>query len=404
MIKATGITAEYNPLHNGHVYQIEKAREITDCDVIAVAMSGDFVQRGEPAILDKWTRCGLALDAGADIVVEIPALFCLGNSAQYASASVRVLEALGCDNIAFGSESGDIDILRRTAERLLSNRDEIDKRIKECISKGLSWPAAREQAYRSLRTAADSGSLEKEISVLSDPNDILALEYLMNMRKAQPVCIKRKGAGYHEGLKASAGFQSAGAIRDALRNGMDTDELADGIPGSTLKALKESRLVFSDEMSELLRYAAMSTPAEMIERCPSAGEGLGNRLKNAALDHNTWEGIVKAAKSKRYTYTRISRLCAQLILGIDRDHHGCSAPEYIRVLGFNEKGRELLSRAKSGGNCDLPILTNINKEAQGLTDEARSMLELDVHATDIYNLVSGRDNSYSDHIMTPVIK
>lgn len=406
-MKITGITAEYNPLHNGHIYQMEQARALTGCDAVVVAMSGDFVQRGEPAILDKWTRCGLALDAGADLVAEIPVQFCLGNASQYASASVSILEALGCDSIAFGSECADAGVLADTAHFLDSRRDDIREAVSRLTKTGISYPAARTEAYRMLRNGISEEMLERELSVLDEPNDILALEYIRNMKTADPVCVKRVGAGYGDAFDGGCEFQSAGALRAELGSGKSPASLSAYMPESTLSALSAGRPVFPDEWMTLLRYAAMMTPAEQIEDCPSAGEGLGNLIKQCASvpgGEETWEDIIKAVKSKRYTYTRISRLCMQLILGITRSACASEAPQYIRVLGFSDKGRRLLSELKSGEEQGLPVITNINKEAHSLTEEARHMLDLDVRAADLYNLVAGLGREYSDHVRRPVNK
>ena len=403
MIKATGITAEYDPLHNGHVYLIEQARAVTSCDVIAAAMSGDYVQRGEPAMLDKWTRCGMALDAGADIVVEIPVQFCLGNASQYAGASVRLLEALGCSHIAFGSESGDISLLKSTADFLVSEKEAIEARISELIKDGLSYPAARAQAFWLAQDLSGSPMRPGEADVLSNPNDILALEYIKNMKTAQPVCVKRQGAQYNDGLDEDMAFQSASAIREVIRSGYDPESIRKYVPETTYKALCEGIKTFNDDWVSLLKYAAMSVSAEAAEDLPSAGEGLGNLIRTSARDNGSWEEIVLGAKSKRYTYTRISRLCMQLILGIRRSVYCMEAPGYIRVLGFNNKGRELLAELKKEEGV-LPVITNINKEASSLPDDARRMLELDVYAADVYNMVTGRGRDGSDHVMRPVIK
>lgn len=403
MIKTTGITAEYDPLHNGHVYLIEQARAATSCDVIAVAMSGDYVQRGEPAMLDKWTRCGMALDAGADIVVEIPVQFCLGNAAQYAGASVTLLEALGCSHIAFGSECGDIGLLKSTAEFLVTEKEAIEARISELIRKGISYPAARAQAFRLAQDLSGSEMRPGEADVMSNPNDILALEYIRNMKTAEPLCVKRQGADYYGSLDDKQMFQSASAIREAVRSGAELESIKGYVPETTYRALKDAVKTFNDDWVSLLKYAAMSMSAAAAEDLPSAGEGLGNLIKTSARDNGSWEEIVLGAKSKRYTFTRISRLCMQLILGIRRSEYSMEAPGYIRVLGFNDKGRELLAELKKADGA-LPVVTNINKEASSLSEDARKMLELDVYAADVYNMVTGRGKECSDHIMKPVIK
>ena len=489
-----GITAEYNPLHNGHVHHIAEARRLSGCDAVVVAMSGDFVQRGEPALLDKWTRTRLALESGADLVVEIPALFCLGNASQYAGASVRLLEALGCDRIAFGSECADADIIVRMAGFIMEHREEIISGISEKIRQGLSYPAAREEVYRSLRLRevkpsgngmdhsaieacqnpsnyeADTGDayiksslradIDDEISVLSNPNDILGLEYVMHMESAQPLAIKREGAGYSDDIVAGVRFQSASGIRKFLELSnrreektnppewseqdygqmqaiLDHNVAAPGIgdadvltyekdirnsmPEATAEALKKCRCIFPDDCLQLIRYAALEADAAMIDDCPSGGEGLGNLIKSAARSAGSFDELVHAVKSKRYTYTRISRLCMQLLLGITRSRYPFSEPLYIRVLGFNEIGRKVLAEYKAANNEDFsiagckdyhsdaketedagvrqphPVITNLNKGPNRLSASALKMLELDLHSADVFNLIQGADiNNKSD--------
>jgi len=186
-MKAAGITAEYNPLHNGHVYHIEETRRASGCDAVVVAMSGDYVQRGEPAIMNKWVRTEHALRSGADLVLEIPVLFCLGNAGQYAGAAVRILEATGkVSHISFGSESGDMDALLRIAGTFRESKDEIEKAVKSMRGLGLSYPAARAHAYSEVRAAVKGSDPDTDpeilgdMRMLNDPNDILAIGGVRN--------------------------------------------------------------------------------------------------------------------------------------------------------------------------------------------------------------------------------
>lgn len=403
-MKISGITAEYNPLHKGHVYQMQQARVLSGCDVLVVAMSGDFVQRGEPALLDKWTRCSLALESGADLVVEIPVQFCLGNASQYASASVKILESLGCSSIVFGSESGDAGLLKDVAGSLNAGSEKLEAAASELARTGMSYPAARAEAYKAMRIGIGEERLARELGALSDPNDILAIEYIRNMKSAEPLCVRRVSAGHGAGFDSSLEFQSAGAIRKLLGAGNDPETAAPYVPECTLRALCEEILTFPDDWSDLLRYAVLMTPAEIIEDCPSAGEGLGNLLKQIAYMSGGWEDLIKAVKSKRYTYTRISRLCMQLILGITRSGCAADSPAYARVLGFSDRGRQLLAGLRKTEGEGLPVITNINKEAGSLSESAAEMLALDVKAADVYNLITGRGAEHSDHLKMPVMK
>ena len=401
-MKITGITAEYNPLHNGHVYHIQQTRRETACDAVVVAMSGNYVQRGQPAIIDKWKRTECALKSGADLVIEIPTLFCLGNASQYASASVSLLESMGCDSISFGSECGDQQLLRNVSGFLYKHKEELQRIISEKSREGMSYPAARAEAYRCVRGEADP-AISDEIQLLSQPNDILALEYLMSMSSASPVIIKRRGAGYNTISNGDYEYLSAAAIRASLHDTKSCNRISECVPEEVLRILMKSEFTFADNWSDHLRFAVMTSSVEQIEDCPSGGEGLANALKSSVKEFEIWDDIIKNIKSKRYTYTRLSRLCMQIVLGISRDRLSSAKPEYIRVLGFNETGRSVLAEAKK--NEMLPIITNINKETNILNGHGRNQLDLDVHASDIYNLITGRSvYKCSDYRMQPVIQ
>ncbi|MBQ0040733.1 MAG: nucleotidyltransferase [Clostridiales bacterium] len=397
-MKAVGIIAEYNPLHNGHLYHIEEAKRLAGSDAVVVAMSGDYVQRGEPAILDKWERTELALQHGADIVVEIPTLFCLGNAMQYGRAGIRILESMAkVKYLAFGSESGDIEELARIAANINSKQLEMDRIISELSKSGYSYPRARAVAYSELFD--DS----KGRTVLEGSNDILALEYLKACKRLKPVAVKRVGADYNDELDVDVEYQSATAIRSALR---DRKDITDYVPMSVSAAIEQAKysdhLTFSDDWMNTLKYAVMSMTAEEIDACPSGGEGLGNRIKSMIADAKTWDDFIESVKSKRYTHTRISRLCMQIILGINRDYFLSSEPEYVRILGFTKKGRDLISEMSHDES--LPLITNINKQRDLVSAEGIKQLELDIHAADIYNLVTGRDQVVkSDFRMIPVM-
>lgn len=374
-------------------------------------MSGDFVQRGEPAILDKWLRAEHALKAGADLVVEIPTLFCLGNASQYASASVRMLEALGCDTISFGSGLGDPDVVCRVANVLELKSEEIGTHISSMIKEGKSYPQARSEAYRALRRGSvGEADLERELAVLSEPNDILAVEYIANMKRAYPLVIKREGS-YHEGKRIRpAKYKSAEYVRSIISaGGTGTAELSKNVPGHVFDTFDTCRPVFPDDCFDLLRYAVMSADADTID-CPSGGEGLGNLLKKAVNEASDYNDLVLRVKSKRYTYTRISRLCMQTLLGITRGKFDLSGPGYIRVLGHNDKGRALLAERRNNSGSDegsaaaLPVITNINKERERLEASALEQLSLDIHASRIYSLISGEDRpAHAEQRMKPVM-
>ena len=410
MLKAAGITAEYNPLHNGHVYHIEETRRVTGCDAVVVAMSGDYVQRGEPAILDKWVRAEHALKSGADLVIEIPALFCLGNAGQYAGAAVSILEATGkVSHISFGSESGDTEALTRIAGTLRDNEQEIGTVIRSIRGKGFSYPAARSLAYSEVRAAIKGTDpdtdpeIQSDIRILDKANDILAIEYIKAMHNAEPAVIRREGTGYGDPYDERIVYQNASALRTQYFGGHDISRY---VPACTLESLQNCHLTGPDcdKWFDALRYAVISTDAEIIEDCPSGGEGLSFLLKESAVSASSWTEMVRHVKSKRYTYTRLSRLCMQLLLGISRRKYDIGTPEYIRVLGFNETGRALLAEMRDEESASLPVIINVNKSSKSLNEKAVSLLQLDMHASDVYNLMTtGEIGSCSDHRHSPVM-
>ncbi len=415
-VKAVGITAEYNPLHNGHVYHIARAKELSGCDAAVVALSGDFVQRGAPAVMDKWTRAEHALSCGADLVIEIPALYCLGNAGQYASAGVKLLESAGVSCISFGSESGDAGALAGAARFIREHRSEMDALIAGYAREGMNYPAARAKAFKEL------GGSRKGLAVLSNPNDILAAEYIMSMDKAVPVPVRREGAGYNDTEGGGHRFMSATGIRDMMSTGGEclqsiaAGKIAEYVPECVLKDLPDAEDTEEREqrLFDLIRYAVMTTPAELIDDCPSGGEGLGNLLRAEAGKADDLDDLILRVKSRRYTYTRISRLCMQVLLGITRaEFPAADGPGYIRVLGFNDTGRSILSGIKKEQSAaaqnetadnagGLPVVTNINKEKSLISGDAEKMLRLDVHAADIYNLIAGEPVSDSSDHRQPV--
>ena len=356
-MKITGITAEYNPFHNGHAYLIREARRVTCCDAVAVVMSGDFVQRGEPAFTDKHTRACHALKNGADLVIELPVLFCLDYAGRFASAAVKLLETAGCAHIAFGSESGDLTTIT-------------------CLAESLRKRYAGESA----------GGRAAETRV--GPNDHIASEYLLSMESAKPVAIFRQGAGYHDGFTDSAAaYQSATAIREMIRTGADFSPY---VPENIRASLQEIREPDRDTLWALLKGAVLAAEPEMIDDCPSGGEGIGCLFQEKITSARSWEEFLQAVKTKRYSYARLRRLSMQVLLGITRSRYPQRCPAYLSVLAYNDRGRQILEnmREKSGG---LPVSLDPGRDSARLDGSASSMLALDLHAAEIYHRITRRD-------------
>lgn len=376
-LKSAGIIAEYNPFHNGHQYHVQQTRQLTGAEVIIAVMSGNFTQRGEAAIADKWTRAELAVKGGVDLVVELPTVAACNHAAVFARSGVNILQNLGADFISFGSECGDLNLLQSVADKLSDKRAVLEASIEKTLKEGLSWPRARQEAMSEFLT-------EEEAAVLAEPNNILALEYLKYMDKAQPLTVKREGTGYHD-MEVAGRFASASFIRQELTLEKDVSAWMPEVPEvSTLQVLELDRSMYQMAAQKILTMAA-----EDLDQIAAADKGLGNKAKKELRNCTGLDELTEALKSKRYTRTRVQRFAAQILLGITRQDVE-EARDYVRVLAFNEKGSQYLKQVKKAEICGLPIITNINKDLQH-APEIRRTIEKDILAADIFNLAAGRE-------------
>ncbi len=401
-MRTVGIVAEYNPFHKGHEYQIQEAITASGADACVVCMSGDFVQRGEPSCASKWDRAKWALSCGADLVIELPVVYAASDAGRFARGGVSTLKAAGCDAISFGSECGSAEVLKKVAVNLSSCEREISELIKN--NPGLSYPAARERAYSVLFDNSDS--LEEELSVISSPNDTLAVEYI---RRACEVGgmeifpIMRRGAGYNDAADGEHVFQSATGIRDLIRA---REDISPYVPWCVAEELKASTAIDCDAAGRffmLAQYAIMTHTAEEIDDMLSGGDGLGARLKEAVKTASDLDELIASAKSRHCTYSRVSRLVCQLVLGIRREDYRDEIG-YIRVLGFTDKGRQILSELKKR-ESKIPVITNLAKSLNSLEDEIKDAITLDVSASNVYSLISGlKKPANLDYLNKPIIK
>lgn len=373
--KITGIVAEYNPFHSGHSYQISKVKS----DATVAVMSGSFVQRGDVAAADKWTRAKYAVLGGVDLVVELPVVFALNTAQKFALGAVSLLDSMGIDELCFGSESGDINALFKTAELIENEPEEISEKIKELTAAGMSYPSAREKAY--------TGSVPD--GVLSEPNNILAVEYLRALirlnSKITPVTVKRHGAGYKDTMPQND-IASASAIRTMLKNNEDVSAFTDfnDVPNDLSK--------LDSAVTANLRLMSAKTLSQINE----VGEGLENRILRAAAVCSSIEEIAENVKTKRYTMSRIKRILISSLLGLTADM-SLQMPSYIRPLAMNKKGMAALKEIKS--RSSLPI---ISKTAD--YKEKNPMFEADIRATDIAALCeSGDKKAAKDFTQSPLI-
>lgn len=358
-LDTVGIVAEYNPFHNGHLYHLKQAKKRTGCEYSVAVMSGNFVQRGEPALFDKFTRAELAVKCGVDLVLEIPPANAVASAEYFARGSVSILEATGIvDALCFGSESGDLRELKQTARLLLSS--EIQEKIRHEMKGGIP-------VYQAMQKALPCYP--------SSPNDILGIEYLkaLESRKSRikPYAIQRIGTGYHD-REASGTIASATAVRERFAKGEEIGSL-----------LPYDRLPFpaavEKELEPALLYALRIKTSEQLKRYADVSEGLENRIYEACRKYDRIEDIILAVKSKRYSYTRIRRVLYNIFLDIPRETRE-KKPEFIRVLAFSRKGQILLNRMKETAN--LPVINGYAKKDFYQYETAR----LDKKENDLYAL------------------
>ena len=402
-MKAAGIIAEYNPFHSGHSYLAAKTRELSGAEVLVSVMSGNFVQGGEPACLDKWVRAKHAvMQGGVDVVFELPVYYALGSAELFAEGGTAILRGLGMDFLAFGSESGVLSELEEAASFLSEEDGEFKEALKDALSEGLSFPAARARAL----SASAGGEKGKRLSALiEEPNNILAVEYLKQLivheDSMQPLTVKRKGAYYGaediSGGKANADsyepcFSSASAIRLAAKEGRLSELEKPGmLHRETVEELKNAELKTLElRFFEALRTAVLRSRVSELSGIRGASEGLENKLHEAVRKSGDLEELIAALKSKRYTRTAIKRFLCCVLLGIKSDMLSGSLvpaalemPCYARLLAFNERGAKWLRYIKDNERADIAVISNINKEMP--EDSAlRELLSLDIAASDIY--------------------
>lgn len=391
MSKVLGIIAEYNPFHNGHLYHLQKSLHDTGSSYSIAVISGNFTQRGSTSLVDKWTKTEIALKNGIDLVIELPLLYSISSAENFAEGAIKIFDSLKVvDYISFGSESGDISTLNTVADILYKEPREYKNILSHELGKGLSFPKARENAL--LMYLKD---IRKFSSVLSSPNNILGIEYLKALKKHKsnitPVTVERFDSNYND-TSYTGNIASATAIRNIVKNG-SFDILRKVIPESTYSILLDNvkighiipdLSVFEREIIYLLRKMSIAEIAEL----PDVGEGLENAIKNTANSCNSIVEFLNIIKSKRYTNTRLQRILLYTLLGITKKDIALSKKltPYIRVLGFNDKGKYLISEI-SKANPKLEIITSVKKYMDTSNNKnSKYMLEKDIWATNVYTI------------------
>lgn len=413
-MKTAGIIAEYNPFHKGHEYQIRYTKEKLKADYVIVAMSGDYVQRGTPALISKHARAEMALRCGADLVLEMPVSISTASAEAFAMGGVSLLDSLGIvDMLCFGSESGEISALRELAEILVEEPEEYKKLLKSFLCEGLTFPAARSQAlteyFKNLRNFSGDDFdgvltplLNEVTQILNTPNNILGIEYCKALLRLnsqiRPVTIRREGMGYHEttvpdehSAVASPDLQSptdffasATAIRNLiLQDSPDPDSLASQIPGQAFpvfqKAVNSGEFLTENSLDSILSYCLMKENVKSLSSYMDVSEDLARRIINQQNLLSSFSQSVSVLKTRELTQTRIQRALLHIILNI---HTAPTQIPFARVLGFRRESSELLSQIKQ--HSSIPLITKL-ADAQNLLDsKGNQILSETVFSSNLY--------------------
>lgn len=378
-MKINGVIAEFNPFHNGHKYLLDTVRENPEDGVVCV-MSGNFVQRGEPAIISKFARTKAAIACGADLVLELPLPYSISSAMYFANGATEILNGLGVvDTLCFGSECGDVEKIKHAAG--IMNNPLMSELTKTELKTGVSYPVARKEAAEKL-------SFEDDLSVLTTPNDILAVEYISAAQrigaKFDFKAIKRIGTD-HDSDTVNGQYCSASHIREliktnpALLKGFMPDESFNIL----IEEAKQGKLASYSLLERAVVAHLRTVTPESLRNVPDVSEGIENRIILASNKFNTLDEIISASKSKRYTHARLRRIVLASYLGLAGGFRQRKVP-YIRVLGLNEKGAEILSLAKH--KSTLFVVGSL-KEAERISSTAARYAELEAKAGDIYSLM-----------------
>ncbi|SER58630.1 nucleotidyltransferase [Psychrobacillus sp. OK032] len=393
-MNATGIVVEYNPFHNGHLHHLEQSRLKTNSEVMIAVMSGNFLQRGEPALVDKWTRTKMALLAGVDLVIELPYAFATAQASDFAKGAIFLLDALKCKAFCFGSEEGSLEAFQHTYDLLTENKTSYNLAISSLMKKGISYPKALNEAYK---------IVSKDVSVplvdLSKPNNILGYHYIEAAQtlhtKIQPETIQRVIANYHDAAKTSETIASATGIRKVLFDDDDLTGVQTFMPPTSLDALYEWQGIANsfgswERFYPLLRLIILRHTKASLAQFAEVTEGMENAIWNAATTCISFQSFMEKIKSKRFTWTRIQRMLTHIYTEFTwKQLRETELPTYIRPLGMNQKGQAYLQSIKK--DLQLPLVSRV------AASKENRLLQLDIKAANLYYL--GLQSSFGQQMV-----
>lgn len=392
-MKVVGIVSEYNPFHNGHKYHIQAAKEACGSDYAICIMSGSFVQRGEPAIYDKWSRARMAVMNGADLVIELPVVYACQPAEIFALGAVKILNSMGIvDYICFGSELGDTDALHKLAKLLHNEPQEFKQLLRTQLEQGMSYPKAVSNALASYTSEDDRMDAD---GILRNPNNVLGIEYIKALlalnSNIEPVAVKRIASGYND-VDITGSIASATAVRSEIKEKGISGKVRSSVPENSV-AIIESNLkscrhpLYLNDFSDMLLYRLRLIDEAELRKYMNVREGIENRLKKYAQTSRDCEELIECVKTKRYTRTYIQRLLCHMLLDIRKSDiasfKGLDYPSYIRILAFNENGTGLLKELKK--LAAYPVISKV-ADFRCHDDRINKMFAYDILATNIYNL------------------
>lgn len=408
MSKVLGIIAEYNPFHNGHLLHLEKSKKICDAQYSICVMSGNFVQRGNTSIVNKWVKAEMALKSGVDLVLELPTVYSISSAENFAEGAIKLLNSLKIvDTVSFGSENSDINVLNRISSVLQEEPKQYLEFLNSELKKGLSFPKARENAILLYLNN------EKYLNILNQPNNTLAIEYLKALKKYKshisPISVKREKVFYNSNCIVDE-YASATAIRNMIINEQFND-IRKVVPVSSynllMKEIEEGHLVIDiSKFEKEILYAIRSLSADDIKNFPEVTEGLENAIKNASNSCNNLSELINMVKSKRYTQTRIQRILLYILLNITKKDMYLSRRNipYARILGYSPQGKELISEIYKA-NPKITLITSVKNFLDSSNNKTyKYMLNKDILATNIYTLAYSNNSTanldYTKKIVT----
>jgi predicted nucleotidyltransferase len=381
-LKSVGVIVEYNPFHNGHAFHLKEAKEASGANIVIAVMSGNFLQRGEPALVSKWTRAKMALAAGVDLVFELPYSYATQQAEVFAKGAVSILAAANCEAICFGSESGNIAEFERTVDFIQTHDQLFQQQVKVHISNGVSYPKALSLAFVDLLP-------DESVIDLSKPNNILGYQYmkavLQQEKPIQILTIQRKNADYHDEQFTSATIASATSIRKALfSENHSFDEIKQYLPKTTFDLLLSYRETYGgfhnwERYWHYLKFKLLQSTPEELRDIYEVEEGIENRLLSTVMHANSFHEFMTLLKTKRYTWTRLQRICLHILMNAKKAEMKKvdSEVSYLRLLGMSENGRMYLNKQKH--QLGLPLVSKLSAYKGDETS-------LDIRASRIYSL------------------